>query len=55
MEEDFVRILAHYIFEDFGKLMGNLLGSLLIYNALEDFQKTSRRLLLTHYILEDFP
>ena len=37
--EDFGRLLALYILEDFGRLM----GSLLKYNALEDFQKTSRK------------
>ncbi|KAG5397240.1 hypothetical protein IGI04_019054 [Brassica rapa subsp. trilocularis] len=50
-------LLALYILEDFGRLVGSLLGSLLKYNGLEDFQKTSRRLLgslLVHYILEDF-
>ncbi|WZZ70018.1 hypothetical protein YC2023_081388 [Brassica napus] len=44
MEEDSVRrlprsFLAHYILEDFGRLMGSLLGSLLKYNALEDFSE----------------
>ena len=41
MEEDSVRrlpgrFLAHYILEDFGRLLGSLLESLLKYNALED-------------------
>ena len=37
MEEDFARrLVAHYILEDFGRLMGRFPGRLLKYNALED-------------------
>ena len=67
MEENFQEVsrslLAHYILEDFGRLIGSLLENLLKYNVLEDFQevfhKTSEKSrlsksLLAHYILEDF-
>ena len=42
MEEDSVRrlpgsFLAHYILENFGRLMGSLTENILKYNALEDF------------------
>ena len=39
MEEDSVR-RAHYILEDFGRLMESLLGSFLKYNELETSHKS---------------
>ena len=49
MEEDSARrlscsLLAHYILEDFGRLMRSLLGNLLKNNALEVFKPRSEKL-----------